>query len=109
MAAVPKPTSEAMSLRTTTSTVGLLGLTLESKSTKPTTGRMRSITCSDRRSSSARSSPCSENSICLLPPTASSKPAWVTVMPGTLRKRSRSLAAIWSALRLRALRSTKRT
>ncbi len=103
------PASDAISRRRRTSTVGLSGLMLASRSTRPTMGRTRSITCFISRSSSARSSPCSENSICLLPPTGSSRPAWVTVMPGTVRRRSRSFAAMASAFRLRSWRSTRRT
>jgi hypothetical protein len=35
-------------------------------------------------------------------------PAWVTVMPGTWRRRSRRAADIWSALRVRWSRLTSR-
>ena len=79
--------------------VGLLALTLESRSTKPGMLRTFSITPKARRSSSRWSGPCKENSTCLLPPTESSRPTWVTVMPGTLFSRSRRMPDIWSTLR----------
>ena len=108
MRVVLRPKSDATSGRSCTSKVGLLGLTLESRSTRPEMPRIFSMACTLMRSSSRVSVPKSENWICLPPPIASSKPTWVTVMPGTLARRWRSTADSASTLRLRCLRSTNR-
>ena len=104
-----KPKSLAASRLSVTSTVGLLGLTLESRSTKPGMPSIRAMTCRLTRSSSRKSGPVTDNSICLLPLKGSSMPTCVTVIPLMPRKRSRKLADMALAPRVRWSRSTSRT
>ena len=76
--------------------------------TRPGILRSRDMMSCDKRSSSTRSLPCTENCR-LLPPPRSVSPMLVTVMPGMRANCSRSGTAIWSTLRERFFRSTSLT
>jgi hypothetical protein len=81
-----RPRSLAASRFTSTTTVGLGGFMLVSRSTRPGTAAIFAISAAVRRCSSAMSVPWIDSEIGLLPPMASSRPTWVTVMPATWRQ-----------------------
>ena len=84
-----RPRSEAASRLTSIATVGLSGLSVLSRSTRPGICCSCAVMPRDSRSSSARSVPWIENCR-LLPPPRSVWPMLVTVMPGMRASRSRS-------------------
>ena len=103
-----RPRSLAASRRTSIATVGLGGFMLVSGSTRPGIFASLAIKVVVRRCSSTRSVPWIDSEMGLPPPTESTSPTWVTVMPASVLSLARSGTDISSTLRLRSFRSTSR-
>ena len=89
--------------------VGFCAFRLESMSTMPGIVRILVCTVSDRLASLVRSGPSIEKRICFeSPPTPSSAPMWVTVMPAIRVSWVRSGMLICTVLRLRSARGLRR-